>query len=167
MWDSTNGSRCYQWKLAERYRSVFHDHSNSQNVSYLGDRTCLCWVKINKIFGVLQWLKDKMRVQSGVRQIQKAFKGVYKGRFFYKFCVSSNRCSNESVRVLLYPESLRDPSCFKDGSESQGERLWPVPCDIKLVPEPKVELPERHPSEWRNHWALADSPMHEAQREVV
>ena len=28
-----------------------------------------------------------------------------------------------------------------------------------------VELPERQPSEWRNHWARADSPMHEAQRE--
>lgn len=59
----------------------------------------------------------------------------------------ANRCSKESARVLLYPESLRDPSCFKDGNESHGERRCPVPCDIKFVPEPKVELPERQPSE--------------------
>lgn len=29
-----------------------------------------------------------------------------------------------------------------------------------------VELPERQPSEWRNHWARADSPMQEAHREL-
>lgn len=59
----------------------------------------------------------------------------------------ANRCSKESARVLLYPESLSEPSCFNEGKESHGERRWPVPCEIKLVPEPNVELPERQPSE--------------------
>lgn len=68
--------------------------------------------------------------------------------------------------MLLYPESLREPSCFSDGSESHGERRWPVPCDIKFVPEPSVELPERQPSELRYHWPLTASPMQDAQRDV-
>lgn len=61
--------------------------------------------------------------------------------------IYANRCSKESARVLLYPESLSEPSCLSEGNESQGERRCPVLCDIKFVPEPIVELPERHPSE--------------------
>jgi hypothetical protein len=62
--------------------------------------------------------------------------------------MNSNRCSKESARVLLYPESFRLPSCFNDGNESHGERRCPVLlCEIRFVPEPNVELPERHPSE--------------------
>lgn len=64
-----------------------------------------------------------------------------------KISQESNRCSKESARVLLYPESLSDPSCFNDGNESHGERRCPVPCEIKFVPDPMFELPDRQPSE--------------------
>lgn len=56
-----------------------------------------------------------------------------------------------------------------DGKESQGDRLCPELLDVISPwadPEPNVELPERQPSEWRNHWARADSPIHDAHREV-
>ena len=59
-------------------------------------------------------------------------------------------CSKESARLDLYPLSPRLPSCRRDGRESQGERLW-VLCTE----------PDLHPSEWRNHWARADSPRQE------
>lgn len=85
MWDSTNGSRCYQWKLAERYRSVFHDHSNSQNVSYLGDRTCLCWVKINKILGFCNDLKTKWGFNRVFDRFKRHSKGFTKGVSFINF----------------------------------------------------------------------------------
>lgn len=76
-------------------------------------------------------------------KVDEGFTGKAKRKKFQK----SNRCSKESARVLLYPESLSDPSCFNDGKESHGERRWPVPCEIRFVPEPIVELPERQPSE--------------------
>lgn len=45
-------------------------------------------------------------------------------------------------------------SCRSDGKESQGDRLCPELLEVISPwadPEPKVELPERHPSECRNH----------------
>jgi len=85
--------------------------------------------------------------------------------------IETYRCSRESARALLYPESLRLLSCRNEGNESQGERLCPEPGTCWVImpwpdPDPIVELPERQPSEWRNHWARADSPMQDAQREL-
>lgn len=123
--DSKAWSRCYQWKLAEQCHTAFHDRSSNLNANCLVDQKRLCLVS------------TKMIEKCGQVNV------VICREYFY----DSNLCSNESARVLLYPESFRDPSCFKDGRESHGERRCPVLCDIKLVPDPRVELPERHPSE--------------------
>lgn len=72
-------------------------------------------------------------------------------------------CSKLSVLVLLYPLSFMLLSCRSDGKESHGDLLCPWG---RPWPEPNVELPERHPSECLNHWALLDSPMHEAHLEL-
>jgi hypothetical protein len=68
----------------------------------------------------------------------------------YKITSGTCLCSKESARLDLYPLSPRLPSRRREGRESQGERLW------VLCTEPDLQ-----PSEWRNHWARADSPRQE------